>query len=174
LDEPEAEPPDQETLVGLTRPPVAFHLMAPVPDPSALLWQLAMKRELRALSVPDVTVTVGFPVVPVEQLSLALIDMTVETGTALRSGGLNLTRPCAWHCTVPVAAKGDAAAESEPIHVKPPRVSARIVGTIAMTTLWRTMPPSEAWGFHWGGALSFPCCQPSAHSSEPRGARWPP
>jgi hypothetical protein len=57
--------------------------------------QLATKGELLAMSVPEVTVNPGFPVVPVEQLSRALIDIAVDAGAPVLSGGLNSTLPTA-------------------------------------------------------------------------------
>jgi hypothetical protein len=95
FDVPDADPVDHVMLVGLILPPVALHFMVPVPGPRTVLVQLATKGALLAESLPDVTVTFGFPVVPVEQLSLALIDMTVDAGATVRSGGLNVTLPTA-------------------------------------------------------------------------------
>jgi hypothetical protein len=95
FDVPDAEPVVQVIEVGLTLPPEAFHLIVPVPDPSTVLVQLAANGALVPLSLPDVTVTAGFPVEPVEQLSLALIDMTVEAGEPALSRGLNVTLPLA-------------------------------------------------------------------------------
>ena len=97
FDVPDAEPVDHVMLVGSTLPPIAFHLRVPFPGPSTALVQLATKGVLLAMTLPRVTVTEGFPVVPVEQLSFALIDMTVEAGVLVRSGGLNVTLPTAWH-----------------------------------------------------------------------------
>ena len=65
---------------------------------------------LAALSLPDVTVTARLPVVPVEQLRVALIDMTVDFAALALSGGVNFTFPTAEHITVPIASKGGALA----------------------------------------------------------------
>jgi len=75
------------TLLGFTFPPVAFHLIGPLTDPRVPLVQLALKGALAPLSTPDVTVTAGLPVVPVEQDSLALTAMTVDTGAPMLNGG---------------------------------------------------------------------------------------
>jgi hypothetical protein len=138
FDVPDAAPDVHVMDVGLTRPPLALHLPVPLPDPSTALVQLAANGALLAMSLPDVTVTTGFPVVPVEQLSWALIDMTVEAGVPALSRGLNLTFPVAWHCNVPVALNRGVALASAPISNDAMRVSAVTVGRINAKCFLRT------------------------------------
>jgi hypothetical protein len=111
---PEAEPADHTTLVELTFPPVVFHFVVAFTNPTALLVQLALKGALAARSFPEVTVTAGLPVVPVEQVSVALIDIVVEAGAPTLSGGLNFSFPTTEHWSVPLASnRGDLAATAE-------------------------------------------------------------
>jgi hypothetical protein len=138
FDVPDAAPAVHVMDVGLTRPPLALHLPVPLPDPSTALVQLAANGAFLAMSLPDVTVTTGFPVVPVEQLSWALIDMTVEAGVPALSRGLNLTFPVAWHCNVPVALNRGVALASAPISNDAMRVSAVTVGRINAKCFLRT------------------------------------
>src|SRR3954468_5517199 len=109
-------------LVGLTLPPVAVHLIVAPSGGVCAFEQDSAPVELVAVSLPLVTVTALWPVLPDEHVSVALMVSPTFCFAVNEIPGLIVSTPDIVQRTVPHALNGGGA-----------RADARVAGAIATT-----------------------------------------
>ena len=103
--------PDVQVMwVGLTLPPVAFHLMSALTAGSGVAAHDRVLATLTAFSLPFLTVTDPLPVVPTEHVSLPTNLHTMPELGVFLIRGANRPLPVTVHCALPNASNRGLAA----------------------------------------------------------------